>query len=598
MSEPQMILPDTVTHYRVAAIQFEPTLGAKEANLDALLRLTEEAIAGNARLVVLPEMATTGYCWHSRDEIAPIMEPVPGPTTEVFAALAATSGVYIVVGLPEVVPANGGYFNSSVLIGPAGVIGLYRKTHLYISEPKWAKAGDLGLPVFATELGTIGITICMDMTFPEAVRVPAVRGADVIAVPTNWLSEKSPSPTFMARAAESGVYVIAANRYGLERGVQFSGGSAIINPDGSIQRSLDAGDGVVYGDVNLACARDKRLRGDRAEDRIRDRRPDAYRDLSLASHLWNPREFYGLYGHRPLPEGRRARAGIFQYAPRPERCDANMDAVVAAAAEHPDHDLLIFPELSLTGHIADREIARSVAETIPGPSTERLAAIASAANAWIVAGMAERDGDDLYNSAVLVGPDGYVGHYRKLHLADEDRTWASAGNRGLPTFDLPIGRIGMLVGYDLVFPESARLLAIAGADLIACPSRIDWPPVMAQDATTLPFPPHVDRGATNDHFILWRERSRENNTYIAFANWSSPHMGWSGIYGPELEGLPRREAVVTGDHVGTVSLEIDTTNLDSHYPTNVVRTKDLLQMRLPIWYDALQEAQPENAASD
>jgi len=85
--------------YRVAAIQFEPASGDKAANIAALVNLTEAA--DGVRLIVLPEMATTGYCWESRAEIAPFVEPVPGPTTERFAAIAARYACYLVVGLPE-----------------------------------------------------------------------------------------------------------------------------------------------------------------------------------------------------------------------------------------------------------------------------------------------------------------------------------------------------------------------------------------------------------------------------------------------------------------------------------------------------------------
>ena len=238
--------------YRAAAIQFEPTLFDKSANLEALLRLTEEAAAGGAKLIVTPEMATTAYCWATRDEIACDVEPVPGPTTQRFAEIAAQHDCWIVVGLAEVDPETDIYYNSAVLIGPEGPVGLYRKTHSYISEPKWAKDGDLGLPVFETPIGRIAMTICMDACYPETARVPALAGADVICFPTNWLTEKSPSPSWMARAAENGVYLIAANRYGLERGVQFSGGSAVIDPDGSLQSVLDTGDGIVWGWIDPA----------------------------------------------------------------------------------------------------------------------------------------------------------------------------------------------------------------------------------------------------------------------------------------------------------------------------------------------------------
>ena len=437
-----MTLPgvdSTPPPYRAAAIQFEPTLFDKTANLEALLRLTREAAAGGAKLIVTPEMATTAYCWATREEVASDVEPVPGPTTQRFSEIAADHDCWVVVGLAEVDPETGIYYNSAVLIGPEGPVGLYRKTHAYISEPKWAKDGDLGLPVFEIPIGRIAMTICMDACYPETARVPALAGADVICFPTNWLLEKSPSPSWMARAAENGVYLIAANRYGLERGVQFSGGSVVIDPDGSLQSVLDTGDGIVWGWIDPARARDKRPFPDRPEDLIADRRPDAYGTMTLNTYLWNPGEFHGLYGIRPLPEARRSRVAVVQFSPDRGDVADNLDRVAREIAAQAETDLVVFPELVVTGAVADRETAERLAESIPGPGTERLRAIAALADAYVVAGLIERDAGSgrLFNSAVLVGPDGVAGTYRKLHLAAEDRAWATPGNLGLPTFDIP-----------------------------------------------------------------------------------------------------------------------------------------------------------------
>ena len=140
----------------------------------------------------------------------------------------------------------------------------------------------------------------------------------------------------------------------------------------------------------------------------------------------------------------------------------------------------------------------------------------------------------LYNSAVLVGPDGVVGTYRKLHLAAEDRAWATPGNLGLPTFDIPPGRVGMLIGYDALFPEAARSLALDGADIIACPSLLSWPPVLPYGETAVPMPPFVEAGPTDAHFHLWRERERENNAHVLFANGAAPWQGWSGCFAAVL----------------------------------------------------------------
>lgn len=443
--------------FRVAAIQFEPKLFAKEANLAALLALTEEAAAGGAKLIVTPEMATTAYCWASRDEVAADVESVPGPTTERFGEIAALHGCWIVVGLPEVDAETGVFYNSAVLIGPEGPVGRYRKTHAYIAEPKWAKDGDLGLPVFETPLGRIAITICMDACYPETSRIPALAGADVVCFPTNWLSEKSPSPSWMARAAESGVYFIAANRYGVERGVQFSGGSAVIDPDGQVQSALDTGDGLVWGWVDPARARDKRPLAGRPEDLIADRRPDAYGSITLNSYLWNPAKFHGLYGIDPLPEGKRSRVAVVQFSPRAGDVAENLARITREAEALAGTKLIVFPELSVSGPVADAESAERLAELVPGPSTARLQEIATNIDAWLVAGLIERGEDGkLCNSAILVGPDGVAGTYRKLHLAAEDRPWAAPGDRGLPVFDIPAGRVGMLIGYDVLFPEAAR----------------------------------------------------------------------------------------------------------------------------------------------
>jgi predicted amidohydrolase len=588
MMEAPLVMP-TPSPYRVAVIQFEPALFAKDANLAALLRLTEESAAGGAKLIVMPEMATTGYCWASREEVAGEVEPVPGPTTERFAQLAAHYGCWIVVGLAEVDPDTGVFYNTAVLIGPDGPLGRYRKTHAYLSEPKWAKDGDLGLPVFTTPLGRIAMTICMDACYPETARVPALAGADVICFPTNWLSEKSPSPSWLARAAENGVYFLAANRYGMERGVQFSGGSAVIDPDGAVQSALDSGDGIVWGWVDVARARDVRVPAGNGEDLINDRRPDAYGAATLNTYLWQPDEFHGLYGMRPLPAPRPSRAAVVQFAPVPGSVDANLQRIARELAALPDADLVVFPELSLSGPVRDRESAERLAETIPGPSTERLRQTAAAAGAYVVAGLVERDAasGDLFNSAVLVGPEGVAGSYRKLHLTADDRAWATHGDRGLPTFDIPLGRIGLLIGYDALFPEAARALAIDGADIVAFPSLIQWPPVTPYGPTAVPLAPWVDVGPTAAHFHLWRERERENNVHVLFANGSAPWMGWSGCFAAVLEDGPRLESLVPGNGEGRVMLEIDT--------GGVVRSKELVGMRMPIWYDALQA--PREAAA-
>lgn len=137
--------------------------------------------------------------------------------------------------------------------------------------------------------------------------------------------------------------------------------------------------------------------------------------------------------------------------------------------------LVVFPECALSGYgFASKRAAWPHAETVPGPFTRRLADACRALRAWAVVGMLERDGTRLFNAAVLVGPRGVVGRYRKVHLPflGIDR-YATPGDRPFEVHRLPFGRVGMHICYDGSFPEAARSLRLLGADLLVLPTN--WP---------------------------------------------------------------------------------------------------------------------------
>jgi predicted amidohydrolase len=595
--------------YRVAAIQFEPRLGAKAENIARLLELTEAAAHGGARLIVHPEMATTGYCWYDRDEIRPHVEPIPGPTTEAFAVLARRYDCYIVVGLPEVAPRTRIFYNSATLVGPKGVIGVYRKTHSYISEPKWAKDGDLGLPVWETPLGRIGIMICMDADYFEPARLLALAGADVLCFPTNWLDDKSPAPSWIARAFENGCYLIGANRYGLERGVQFSGGSCVLNPDGTIQAMQDTDDGIVYGEISPAAARAKSFGAGGRPEKLAARRPELYDNLTLNSYLWNPLEFHGLYGHRPLPPGRRSPVAVVQLAPRPGDPAGNLaliertlmdlgnpaDRSEGQAAR--DVDLVVFPEYVLTGcPSADRlEVAIPVMEIAAWHG--RLVELARRYETHLVVGYAERSGAQTFSTVLLAGPPGVGACYRKAHVVGAEVAWCSPGAEKPPVIDLALGRVGLLIGTDLCFPELSRSLAIQGCDMLAVAAGPGLPPPRALGPTAIPLNAPGITAADPHHFHLARQRAIENNCYLAFSSLPPPTgIGHSAIFGPTP--TDRAGETVLDSYGGAAVRTIDTTNLDMPYPTFTVRTKDLVRMRQPYLYDRLQISQFQGDSGD
>ena len=676
----------SIAPYKVAAIQFDPVLGEKDNNISRLLRLTEEAAQHGARLIVHPELANTGYCWLSREEVAPYVEPVPGPTTDRFAQLAAQYDCYIATSLPEVDPATNVYYNCMALLGPAGLIGVYRKIHSYISEPRWARDGDLGFPVWDTPLGRLAGVICMDAEFFEATRVPALHGADVLLFPTNWLEEKCPSNRWIARAFENGAYFIAANRCGLERTVQFSGGSCVLDPDGAIQAYLDNGEGIIYGEVDVARARDKRWGPlvkdsdgtshlEPVGDRLADRRPAEYLTLVNNTYLWEPLMFHGLYEMGELPPGQLSCVGIVQNdlsaLKRPAH-GSPLDMLIAMLhITLRDHDsarpdVLVLPELILPGPLPSSQSTTDAIATmqagaieIPGPETAALVALATEFQISLVLGVAERafeNGDDratndgtrsseadaagtdavgtdainrvptYYNTVLLIDPEGVYGKYRKLHLTASDRLWASPGNLGLPTFDMPAGRVGLATGYDALFPETLRVLAGKGADLVCAPAYLDFPDPVGLGPSSIKYTVSVapeEYDAT--HSLIWRLRATEHNIYLALANWSGASdglraNGYSGIFSPSTSHYPWAEVIAEdepdaafpalpafammtidtreqrtgrrsttpmrfapGEVAGSLTGEL-AYNVRETIPGNVVRSKPLLRKRVPFWY--------------
>lgn len=570
----------TMPSYRAATVQFEPTMYEKERNIARLVALCEEAAAGGARLIVTPEMGTTGYCWYDRDEVRPFVETVPGPATDRFQNICETHGCYIVLGMPEVDSATDLFYNTAVLIGPRGIVGKHRKSHPYIAEPKWAANGDVAHQVFDTELGRIGLLVCMDLHFFETARLEAIAGADVICHISNWLAERTPAPYWITRAFENSCYVIEANRWGLERTVQFSGGSCVIAPDGSIAASIDSGDGVAYAQIDLGAVRKREVLGEKV---FAKRRPELYAELMSNSFTWNPGDFFRLYGYQPIPKGKVSQLAVVQFAPSHDPA-ANLATIERHARDlltRGKPEMIVFPELALTG-LGD-PAAR--AEALEGPTVAAFTRLAMKLRTYLVAGIAEREGTAVYNTALLAGPEGLVGSYRKIHLGNADADWATAGDKW-KVFDLAIGRVGLAIGHDALYPEAIRALALRGCDIVACPAAIAGVFTGAHAGTTIPHNYPIPKGADPYHWHAFRARGGENNIYLAFANVADAArgmLGASAVFGPDTFAFPRQESAILDGEDSAIA-QIDTSNLDTPYPTNVVRRKDLIVMRLPHHY--------------
>jgi len=262
----------------------EPRVGEKDRNVARGLEMIDEAAATGVDLVVLPELCNSGYVFATREEAFALAEEIPdGRTCREWAAAAARHDIHLVAGIAE--RDGPALYNAAVLVGPQGLIGKYRKTHLWAAENLFFEPGDLGVPVFHSEIGRIAMAVCYDIWFPEIFRLAAVQGADILCVPTNWvpMAEQPGDLPVMANilamsgAHSNSMFVAAADRVGEERGQPFIGRSLVAAPTGwplAGPASADREE-IITAEVNLSDARRKR-NWNAFNQVLRDRRTDLY----------------------------------------------------------------------------------------------------------------------------------------------------------------------------------------------------------------------------------------------------------------------------------------------------------------------------------
>lgn len=260
---------------RVGLYQFAPVFGEVKANLDSVAAQIESV---ECELLVLPEFAMTGYQFISKEEVYRLAEAVPeGPTTRRLSDLARSRHMFLVAGLPEL--RRDQLYNSAVLVGPQGFIGVYRKTHLFFEETLFFSPGDTGFQVWDIGVATLGILICFDWYYPESARTLALKGADILCHPSNLVLPHCPD-AMVTRCLENRVYGITANRIGQEeRGgkpaLQFIGKSEIVTPAGRIlHRASQDQPELILREIDVREARKKSLNP--YNDLWKDRQPQMY----------------------------------------------------------------------------------------------------------------------------------------------------------------------------------------------------------------------------------------------------------------------------------------------------------------------------------
>lgn len=268
----------------------------KEQNLQKAIRKIHEAAAQGAQIVCLQELFTSLYfCDEEEYDNFKLAEPVPGPSTDALSKTAAELGVVIIASLFEK-RAQGLYHNTTAVLDADGTyLGKYRKMHIpddpAFYEKFYFTPGDLGYKIFKTKFAVIGVLICWDQWYPEAARITALMGAEILFYPTaiGWSTkqdEKTNTEQYNAwqtiqrgHAVANGLHVVSVNRVGLEQDgrMKFWGGSFIANPLGTLlyQASHDDEEVIVH-EINTDDTDHYRTHW----PFMRDRRIDSYQPVT------------------------------------------------------------------------------------------------------------------------------------------------------------------------------------------------------------------------------------------------------------------------------------------------------------------------------
>ena len=289
----------------VGLIQMRPGKNADDS-LQIALRKIEEAAAMGAQIVALPELFQSPYfCQRPDDKFAfDLAESIPGPTSKALSEAAAEHGIVLLGGSIYEKASDGKYYNTTPVFGPDGaLIGTYRKTHIpediLYHEQHYFVPGDTGIKVFETPFGKIAPLICYDQWFPEAARMAALQGAEILFYPTaigiidgdveenitgDW--EGMWRNAMLGHAASNNVFVAAINRVGKEDAITFWGGSFIADPSSAVVAKAGKDDEILLARCDLARVRP-------LQDSWRflhNRRPDAYKPL-LDKGGWSMDQF-------------------------------------------------------------------------------------------------------------------------------------------------------------------------------------------------------------------------------------------------------------------------------------------------------------------
>lgn len=549
--------PAMAKDVKVATGTFHPTDQAH--NIPKMEAMATEAAKNGAKLIVFSEMASTGFLYLTEQEAGPNIDTVPGIASAAFGKIADSHNIYIAYGLIEKDPDTGVIYNSVAMVGPKGFVAKYRKNQLAVGDDNLFRApGNLGFPVFDTEIGKIAMLDCYDDTQLQSMLLPALRGADIITISLaslyNPRAQKGSNQDHTTTGSMAtmpgwvGVNVVASDGSGID--VLSKEGSTLISPGastiwnsrGEVLASAPVTtwtapkvDTITYATIDTEAPNPQR------DFWLKHRRPELYADYNF----YRP-DFDGNVSPQPEPVS----ALLVQYKPEQGAVDANFAKIEKLVARtQQGYNLVVLPFNSFLGDkTVTRDTAPELAEQLNGKSYQLASGLANTFKTYLLFSMPEVAEGKYYETAVLFDYNGNeVGLYRKSHLNDTEATWATAGD-DLPVFDTDLGRMAIVLNDEARIPEITDIYGLKRATMLLTP--------VAYGAKDYGGPVAIPKGLVPDDsnrgMFIWYSMAKMSQAYTLVANYATGAQGdfaQSALYSlvPEEGFFPPRIAPADTD---------------------------------------------------
>lgn len=522
--------PGEAKEVKVATATFQPKDQA--VNVPKMVEMAADAAKNGAKLVVFPEMASTGFLYLTAADAGTNIDTVPGIATDALGKVAEASNIYIAYGLIEKDPDTGVMYNSAVMVGPKGFVAKYRKNQLAVGADNIFRApGNLGFPVFDTELGKIAMLICYDDSQLQSILLPALRGAEIIAYPVASLYNpraelgSSQDHTTIGSMATLpgwiGVNVVTSDSSGVDTVIKGKsdivgpGGSAIWNSRGEVLAAAPVTtwmapkvDTITYAMIDTEAPNPQR------DFWLKHRRPELYSDYNF---------YRPDFDRNVSPQPELVSALLVQYKPEQGAVDANFAKIEKLVAEtQQGYNLVVLPFNSFIGEeVITKDTAPKLAEPLNGKSYTLAAGLANKFKTYLLFSMPEVADGKYYETAVLFDYNGkQVGLYRKAHLNDTEKTWATAGD-DLPVFNTDLGRMAVVLNDEARIPEVTDIYYLKRATMLLTP--------VAYSAKDYGGPVAIPKGLvpeeSNRGMFIWYSMAKMSQAYTLVANYATGAQG-------------------------------------------------------------------------